>query len=38
MPRDLPLSNGSLLVPFDLEYRIRDVYFPHASATAPEGR
>jgi glucoamylase len=29
MPRDLPLSNGSLLVVFDLEYRIRDVYFPH---------
>jgi len=29
MPRDLPLSNGSLLVAFDLEYRIRDVYFPH---------
>jgi glucoamylase len=29
MPRDLPLSNGMLLVAFDLEYRIRDVYFPH---------
>ncbi len=29
MPRDLPLSNGWLLVAFDLEYRIRDVYFPH---------
>jgi GH15 family glucan-1,4-alpha-glucosidase len=29
MPRDLPLSNGSLLVAFDLEYRIRDVYSPH---------
>ena len=29
MPRDLPLSNGTLLVAFDLEYRIRDVYFPH---------
>lgn len=29
MPRDLPLSNGRLLVTFDREYRIRDVYFPH---------
>jgi GH15 family glucan-1,4-alpha-glucosidase len=29
MPRDLPLSNGSLLVAFDLEYRIRDIFFPH---------
>ncbi|MFI5279947.1 MAG: glycoside hydrolase family 15 protein [Gemmatimonadales bacterium] len=29
MPRDLPLSNGRLLVAFDREYRIRDIYFPH---------
>ena len=29
MPRDLPLSNGTLLVAFDLEYRVADVYFPH---------
>ena len=29
MPRDLPLSNGTLMVAFDLEYRIRDLYFPH---------
>lgn len=29
MPRDLPLSNGRLLVMFDREYRIRDVFFPH---------
>jgi glucoamylase len=29
MPRDLPLSNGRLLVAFDRAYRIRDVYFPH---------
>ncbi len=29
MPRDLPLSNGRLLVTFDLSYQIRDVYFPH---------
>ncbi|CAA9258484.1 MAG: GH15 [uncultured Chloroflexi bacterium] len=29
MPRDLPLGNGSLLVNFDAQYRLRDVYFPH---------
>lgn len=29
MPRDLPLSNGKLLVLFDREYRITDLYFPH---------
>jgi glucoamylase len=29
MPRDLALSNGRLLVMFDREYRIRDIYFPH---------
>jgi len=29
MPRDLPLSNGRLLVAFDREYRIRDIFFPH---------
>ena len=29
MPRDLPLSNGRLLVTFDRDYRIRDIYFPH---------
>ncbi len=29
MPRDLPLSNGSLLVNFDALYQLRDLYFPH---------
>jgi glucoamylase len=29
MPRDLPVSNGHLLVMFDRQYRIRDIYFPH---------
>jgi len=29
MPRDLALSNGRLLVMFDRQYRIRDLYFPH---------
>src|ERR1051326_2079921 len=28
MPRDLPVGNGNLLVTFDLQYRIRDIYFP----------
>jgi glucoamylase len=28
MPRDVPVSNGNLLVNFDLEYRVRDIYFP----------
>lgn len=29
MPRDLPLGNGSLLVNFDRDYQIRDLYWPH---------
>jgi GH15 family glucan-1,4-alpha-glucosidase len=29
VPRDLPLSNGSLLVNFDASGQLRDVYFPH---------
>src|SRR2546428_59401 len=29
MPRDLPLSNGSLLVNFDSTYTLRDVYYPY---------
>lgn len=29
MPRDLPLGNGSLLVAFDKNYQIRDLYWPH---------
>jgi glucoamylase len=28
MPRDVPVGNGSLLVAFDADYRIRDLYFP----------
>lgn len=27
--RDLPVGNGSLLVNFDENYQIRDIYFPH---------
>ncbi len=29
MPRYLTLSNGRLLVNFDREYRLRDLYWPH---------
>ncbi len=29
MPRDIPVGNGSLLVCFDSDYQIRDLYFPH---------
>ncbi len=29
MPRDIPLGNGRLLVCFDGDYCIRDLYFPH---------
>lgn len=29
MPRDIPVGNGSLLVTFDCEYKIRDLFFPH---------
>src|SRR3954470_4717373 len=29
MPRDLPLSNGNLLVNFDSTYTLRDIYYPY---------
>jgi GH15 family glucan-1,4-alpha-glucosidase len=29
MPRDLPLGNGSLLINFDKDYNLRDIYWPH---------
>src|SRR5258708_32484284 len=29
MPRDLSISNGNLMMNFDHEYNIRDVYYPH---------
>jgi GH15 family glucan-1,4-alpha-glucosidase len=28
MPKDIPVSNGSLLLNFDATYQVRDVYFP----------
>ena len=33
MPRDLALSNGRLLVMFDRQYRIRDLYCPACGQT-----
>ena len=32
MPRDLPISNGKLLVTFDAHYHIRDIYYPHVGS------
>ncbi len=29
MPKDIPVSNGNLLINFDSDYQIRDVYFPY---------
>src|SRR5215211_9433431 len=29
MPRDIPVGNGCLLVTFDHQYQVRDVFFPH---------
>lgn len=28
MPRDIPVGNGDLLLTFDADYRIRDLYYP----------
>jgi len=32
MPRDIPISNGHLLVNFDERYHLRDIYFPHVGS------
>ncbi|MEW6521145.1 MAG: glycoside hydrolase family 15 protein [Thermodesulfobacteriota bacterium] len=29
MPRDIPVGNGSLLVNFDANYQLRDIYWPY---------
>ena len=29
MPRDIPVGNGQMLVTFDNNYQIRDLYYPH---------
>lgn len=29
MPRDLPVGNGTLLINFDRDYQVRDIYYPH---------
>ncbi|WP_169703743.1 hypothetical protein [Candidatus Kuenenia stuttgartiensis] len=32
MPRDIPVGNGSMLVTFDSEYQIRDIYYPYVGS------
>lgn len=32
MPRDLPISNGNLMINVDHDYNIRDVDYPHIGA------
>jgi len=29
VPRDIPVGNGNLLIAFDAEYQIRDLYYPY---------
>jgi hypothetical protein len=29
MPRDIPVVNGKLLITFDNDYCMRDIFFPH---------
>jgi len=29
MPRDIPIGNGNLLITFDQDYCLRDIYYPH---------
>jgi GH15 family glucan-1,4-alpha-glucosidase len=29
MPRDIPVGNGNLLITFDRDYCLRDVYYPY---------
>lgn len=29
MPRDIPVGNGNLLIAFDKDYLLRELYFPH---------
>ncbi len=29
LPRDIPVGNGSLLITFDEDYCLRDIYYPH---------
>jgi len=38
MPRDLPVGNGKLLVCFDQDYCIRDLYYPHVGQENHAGR
>jgi glucoamylase len=38
VPRDLPVGNGKLLVCFDQDYRIRDLFYPHIGQENHVGR
>jgi len=38
MPRDIPVGNGYLLVNFDRDYQIRDIYYPHVGKENQAGR
>ena len=38
MPRDIPVGNGSVLVTFDRDYQVRDVYYPHVGKENQAGR
>lgn len=29
MPRDIPVGNGNLLITFDQDYCLRDIYYPY---------
>ncbi len=37
MPRVIPVSNRNLLICFDQDYCIRDLYFPHVGQEVQEG-
>jgi len=38
MPRDIPIGNGSVLVTFDREYQVRDIFYPHVGKENQAGR
>ena len=38
MPRDIPVGNGRVLVNFDRDYQVRDIYYPHVGKENQAGR
>ena len=38
MPRDIPVGNGRVLVAFDRDYQVRDMYFPNVGKENQAGR